>query len=255
MTTRLTMAVALLLSSWPICFAALPGAAAEPNVNPRAIANACSNRESAGVLRQKLLAPIREEILRRTSPEAVTVEEDDLEIQSCLPEDSADFAFTVKHAEYDAVRDVTVFWLASSQRGNTRPALMITVHKRREVKVTVARHDVRSGQAVSAADFAESTRSSGNLLAPASQLWQAAGNRISAEPKKAETKTNPRPSLLVKVGVPAELLIRGKNFQGRMSVIPLESGSNGDELRVRDPASRKILRAKVTSVNQVEEDF
>ena len=218
---------------------------------------ACGDGARSAALRQRMLGVIQQEVTRRTAPDTVMVEEQDLEIQACPQQGLVDSEFVIKEAEYDAARDITVFWLASSQKGNVLPPLIVTVHTRRSMKMMVANRDLRSGQAVSKNDFVETTQSSGNILVPAARLWGTISNPTSTDQaaKKPTVKDNPTAVLLVKVGMPAELVVLGKNFRGSMTVIPLESGGRGEELRVRDPGTRNVLRARVTSINQLEEIF
>ncbi len=250
--SRLTKRLWVLLA----CLVALPCPAAQPaaNLAPDAAgAGACGDLVRMIVWKQKILGTVQQEVSRRTAPDAVTVEEKDLQIQTCPRQD--DSGFVIKSAEYDAARDVTMFYLASSEKGNL-PPFMVRVSKQREIKVTVARRDIRSGQAVSANDFAEVTRTSGNLLAPAARLTAGLSDTVLADPStKTASKLRTSSALLVKVGMPCVLSLQGKNFKGMMTVFPLDSGKLGDEVRVRDPGSQKILRATVTSANQLEEIF
>jgi len=133
------------------------------------------------VLKQRILGAIREEVRRRTSPDPVTIEEQDLQIQACPP--AMDSELVIKRAEYDAVRDITVFYLAVSESGNI-PPLIVTVNKQRSIRVLVAKRDVHSGQAVSMSDFVEATRSSGSVLLPAAELWAELMN--SAAPSRRQ---------------------------------------------------------------------
>jgi len=243
-----------------MCLLTLPCQAAEPTANLKAHFNdssACGDGLLSKALRQKILGTIREEVRRRTAPDSVTVDDQELQLQACPPPVLAGSDLVIKEAEYDAARDLTVFWLASSPRGNSLPPLIATVHKQRSRTVLVARHDVRSGQAVSMNDFVETAQSSGNLLLPSAQLWGAVPNASRPVPatQNAAPKTTPNAALLVKVGMPSELVLLGKKFRGSMTVIPLESGRLGDEVRVRDPGTRNIRRAKVISINQLEETF
>jgi flagella basal body P-ring formation protein FlgA len=213
----------------------------------------CGDRERTQVLKQKILEPIREEVRRRTSPDPVTVEEQDLRIQACPP--SGEFDFVIQRAEYDATRDVTVFYLASTQRGSV-PPLLVTVNKQRSIKVLVVKRDLRSGQAVGVNDLVESTQSSGNLLVRAAALLPALPDSVSSDSAtRLAPKRKPNAALLVKVGMPSVLLVQGRNFRGSMTVVPLDSGRLGDEVRVRDPGTQNILRATVTDKNQLEEIF
>ena len=240
------------------CFVALPSQAAQPAVNltgSLTTAGACGDPARMAVLKQKILAAIRAEVLRRTSPEAVTVEESDLQIQACPAQMFFDSDFVIGRAEYDGVRDVTVFLLSPLQANNV-PPLIVAVHKQRSMSVFVARHDLRSGQIVSMDDVAPITQSSGNVLLPTARLWTAGTNEARTDQiTKGPSTANSHSPLLVKRGMPSELVVRGKNFKGSMIVIPLESGRLGEELRVRDPGTQNILRATVSNVNQLEQTF
>ena len=238
------------------CLLVLPCPAAQPAANVMGDftpIGACDDPARTTALKQRILAAIRQEVLRRTSPDLVTVEEQDLQIQACPHQVDSDFV--IKEAVYDAARDVTVFYLTSSQRENI-PPLIVTVHKQRSIRVMVAKRDLRSGQAVSMNDLDEITQSSGNLLEPAARLLTGLPDpgRTDAATKPA-SKCRPNSALLVRVGIPSVLFVRGRNFKGRMTVVPLDSGRLGDEIRVRDPGTQNTLRATVTSTNQLEEIF
>jgi flagella basal body P-ring formation protein FlgA len=238
------------------CLLVLPCPAAQPATSPSGdftTLGACGDLVRSLILKQRILGAIQEEVSRRTSPDTVTIEEQDLQIQACPRQ--VDTEFVIKRAEYDAARDVTVFYLASAQQGNI-PPLIVTVNKQRSVRVMVAKRDVHSGQIASMNDFVEATRSSGNLLLNAAGLSAAVPNPVRTDPvTRPALKTKPNSALLVKVGMPSELVLRGKNFTGGMTVIPLDSGRLGDEVRVRDPATQNILRATVTNINRLEEIF
>jgi len=238
------------------CLLLFPGAAAQPA--PSLLGDftdrgACGDPARMMVLKQRILGAIREEVRRRTSPDPVMIEEQDLQIQACPP--AMDSELVIKGAEYDAVRDITVFYLAVSESGNI-PPLIVTVNKQRSIRVLVSKRDVHSGQAVSMNDFVEATRSSGNVLLPAAELRAELMNSArNLPPAKSGAKSIPNSPLLVKVGMPSVLFLTGKNFKGRMTVVPLESGRLGDEVRVRDLGTQNILRATVTNTNQLEEIF
>lgn len=243
-----------------LCLLTLPCRAAEPapNLTGQFVGkDGCGDAARFNALKQRIMGTIQQEVIRRTAPDMITVEEQDLQIQTCPPQGAVDSEFVIKAAEYDAARDITVFWLASSQRGNVLPPLIVTVHKQRCVKIMVAKRDLRSGQVVSMNDFVETTQSSGNVLVPAVRLWGTIPSPAATDPapQKPAIKTRSNSVMLVKVGTPAELVVTGKNFKGSMTVIPLESGGRGEELRVRDPGTRNILRARVTSTNQLEGIF
>ena len=50
---------------------------------------------------------------------------------------------------------------------------------------------------------------------------------------------------LVKTGVESSLVIEGSDYRITSTVIPLEAGALGDQIRVRDPVRRRVLTAQV----------
>lgn len=246
----------LIICTWLVT---LPCRSAEPaaNLTGTPTTSSCGNTEVSKALRQTILGTIQDEVSRRTAPEPVTIEETDLQLQVCPQPGLVDSRPVIKNAEYDASRDVTLFWLGSAMKDSKLPPLIVAVHKQRSAKVLIARHSVRGGQAVSMSDFVEVTQSSGNLLSPGAQLWGANTEAPLAQTsiRKPDSARLPKAPVLVKVGVPAELVLSGQNFRGRMMVIPTGSGRMGDELRVRDPGTRNILRARVAGANQLEAIF
>jgi len=53
------------------------------------------------------------------------------------------------------------------------------------------------------------------------------------------------PEVLVKAGVPTQLVIEGADYRLTSTVIPLQPGALGQEVRARDPLTQKILSAQV----------
>jgi hypothetical protein len=51
--------------------------------------------------------------------------------------------------------------------------------------------------------------------------------------------------MLVKAGVPTQLVIEGADYRLTSTVIPLQPGALGQEVRARDPLTQKILSAQV----------
>jgi hypothetical protein len=53
------------------------------------------------------------------------------------------------------------------------------------------------------------------------------------------------PEMLVKAGVPTQLVIEGADYRLTSTVIPLQPGALGQEVHARDPLTHKILSAQV----------
>jgi len=114
-----------------LCLGVPPGQAAVPPTNLQsrpADASACGDPARSRVLKQRILVPIREEVLRRTAPNAVTVEERDLQIQTCPQQDAAESEFTVKGEEYAADRHGSQAAKPESAGGNARPSQRSSRH-------------------------------------------------------------------------------------------------------------------------------
>lgn len=55
----------------------------------------------------------------------------------------------------------------------------------------------------------------------------------------------PRSEALVKPGQPVRLVIQGEDYRITTTVMPLEQGMMGQEIRVRDPLTKRIFQAQV----------
>jgi hypothetical protein len=53
------------------------------------------------------------------------------------------------------------------------------------------------------------------------------------------------PEMLVKAGIPTQLVIEGADYRLTSTVIPLQAGALGQEIHARDPLTHKILSAQV----------
>lgn len=58
-------------------------------------------------------------------------------------------------------------------------------------------------------------------------------------------KPSAGPEMLVKAGVPTQLVIEGADYRLTSTVIPLQPGALGQEIHARDPLTHKILSAQV----------
>jgi hypothetical protein len=73
-----------------------------------------------------------------------------------------------------------------------------------------------------------------------------ANESLTAWRAKASAPAAPHPSLRLRAGQVVVLPIRDAGFQAYISVVCLENGVSGGEIRVRDPINGKIHRARVT---------
>jgi Chaperone for flagella basal body P-ring formation len=87
----------------------------------------------------------------------------------------------------------------------------------------------------------------GNLKGATTPVRHSAQAAVGAQKASIGPGVAPGAVLLVSAGVAARLLIEGANYRITSTVVPLQSGSLGQTIRVRDPVTRKILNVKVAA--------
>ena len=65
----------------------------------------------------------------------------------------------------------------------------------------------------------------------------------------------PRPPVLAKPGTPATLVMLGQNVRITTTVDPLQPGSKGQRILVRDPATARVMNAEVVDEGLLQTGF
>ena len=64
-----------------------------------------------------------------------------------------------------------------------------------------------------------------------------------------------KPPVLAKPGKPATLVMLGQNVRITTTVVPLQPGSKGQRILVRDPATARVMTAEVVDEGLLQTSF
>jgi hypothetical protein len=156
---------------------------------------------------------------------------EDLRIQSSVPVVRNDLGLQVKRIGFDPIRRETVFKLWTS---NEPQYLPFNVTTRQAPRTWGFTHDLNLGKVVD--------RSKGSLQGDSA---------IGRGKNQAESHL----PVLAKPGRPATLIMSGQNMRITTTVVPLQPGSKGQCIRVRDPATARIMTAEVVDEGLLRANF
>ncbi len=151
----------------------------------------------------------------------------DLRIQSSLPDLDGDMGLEVKSIGYDPIRRETVFELWASHEPQYLP-----------FKVTT-RIDPQSL----------------GLSSVMVGLPDDSSGSVSAVKGKDAGRSVPKPPVLARPGTPATLVMLGQNLRVTLSVEPLQPGTKGQCIRVRDLSTSRVMNAQVIDEGLLEASF
>ncbi len=159
----------------------------------------------------------------------------------------------VTRIELDPLRKETRFRLWTSKEPTILP-FWVTVAHDVKVPTLVARHDMPAGKEAQATDFQVEERAGtpgGQRLLAASDLagMQARAPVRSGQPVIRSMFTR---VVLVEAGKPARLVAEGAHFRISTTVIPLQAGVMGQQIRVRDAETQHILSAEVVARGELK---
>lgn len=184
----------------------------------------------------ELLQAIRLRLGAQATPDSVNWSPSDLKLSAPVYVTLDDPGLEVTRIELDPLRRWTKFRLWTSKEPSILPFWVTLAH---DVKVPtlVARHDMPAGREVQAADFQVEERASTpdgqNLLATSERM----GLQVRAPVKSGQvvSRSMLTPVVLVEPGRPAKLVLEGAHFRISTTVIPLQAGALGQQIRVREP--------------------
>jgi len=173
--------------------------------------------------RQEVFTAIRDGLAKRGIPPSTALRPEDLSVQAAVPALRDDLGLEITRIGYDAIRGKTVFDLWSRNEPQYLP-----------FRVTTSRAPGSGGLTV---------------VAPISRPRRASANGVlGGEPLLPPS----RPSALARPGHPATLIMLGRNLRITATVVPLQPGSKGDCILVRDLATARILHAEVVGDGLLE---
>ena len=145
---------------------------------------------------------------------------EDLNIQSLVPVLMVDMGLQVKRIGFDPIRRETVFELWTSHEPQYLPFEVTT------------RRDPRSW---------------GLTPPPEWNLGDLGGEPRTGSPATGQqvSRAGSKSPVLAKPGRPATLVMLGQNVRITTTVVPLQPGSKGQCILVRDPTTARVMTAEV----------
>jgi flagella basal body P-ring formation protein FlgA len=159
----------------------------------------------------------------------------------------------VTQIEFDSLHRRTTFRLWTSKEPQNLP-FYITLSSRLKFPALVATRDLAPGEVARASDFAVATRArseNASLEPPAAASLVGLEARQPVRAGDVVERSMFAPELMAQPGLPAKLTIAGNGFRIETTVIPLERGYYGQQIRVRDPDTRRVMAAEVVGKGQL----
>ena len=201
----------------------------------------------------ELLRAIRLRLGAQDTPDTANWSPNDLKLSTPVYVTLDDPGLEVTRIELDPLRRQTKFRLWTSKEPSTLPFWVTLVHDLK-APTLVARHDIPAGREAQAADFQVEERAA----APDRQRPLAASDltglqaRAPVKSGQEVTRSMLTPVVLVEPGRPAKLVAEGAHFRISTTVIPLQAGALGQQIRVREVDSQHILSAEVVGRGELK---
>jgi hypothetical protein len=185
-------------------------------------------REVRPISRAEIFRAIQNELAQKGIPNHGGLRPEDLKIQSSLPAESADLGLQVKRIGFDPIRREVVFELWASHEPQFLPFAVTT------------RRDPRSWGFSAAPQW-------GNADGRSRDKNSAVGQN--------ERRTAPKLPVLAKPGQPATLVMLGQNVRITTSADPLQPGTKGQRILVRESSTARVMSAQVIDEGLLETSF
>ena len=177
--------------------------------------------------RREIFQAIQDDLARREISGRRELRPEDLNIQSSVPVLKVDTGLKVKRIGFDPFRRVVVFELWASQEPQFLPFEVTTRRDPRSWGLT-------SGSAWGLAE---------------------AGGELGIKTGQEASRVRSKPPVLAKPGTPATLVMQGQNMRITTTVVPLEPGSKGQTIRVRDVVTARVMTAEVVDEGLLRTSF
>jgi len=184
-----------------------------------------TRREPRPLSRREIFQAIQNDLAQRGISDRGELRPEDLKIQSPVPAIKVDMGLKVKKIDYDPIRRETVFEIWASHVPQYLP---FTVTTRRDPQIWGLALHLAWKPGESGGDFPTESPTT--------------GHGVSQATSKAP--------VLAKPGRPATLVILGQNVRITTTVVPLQPGSKGQRILVRESTTARVMTAEV-----VEEDL
>ena len=196
---------------------------------------------------EEILKAIRVALQRNGSGDTVLLSGDDLQLAAPIVVTQDDPGLKVTQIKFDPLRQQTRFRLWPSKEHKAL-AFYVMVRVRTTSPVVVARRNLRPGEETSEADFRVERRAeTHNFHLPPVTPEELAGHRPRRQIKGGQIVKPGMfyPLVLVEPGKLATMVVDGNGFRISTTVLPLQSGVRGQQIRVRNLNTQRILLAEV----------
>ncbi len=182
-----------------------------------------SSRSTYAISRREIFRAVQAELSRRKILNRTDLHPEDLIVQAALPVLLLGESLEIKTVRYDPYRRAVILELWAPQLPQIPPT-EITVKDKPEFIAAIA--------------------------SKAEELSFTAGAVV--EIPHTDRLVAHRLVFLTKPGTPATLVILGQNLRITVSVLPLQSGSRGQSILVRDVENGRVMRGKVMDQNLLQ---
>jgi len=179
------------------------------------------------VSRREIFQAIQNDLARKGLSGRAELRAEDLKIQSSLPVVNDQMGLEVKRVGYDPIRRETVFELWASHEPQYLPFEVTT------------RRDPQSLGIGSSWD-----RTPLDAIRGVRPTISQGGGRVAA-----------KPLVLAKPGAPATLIMLGQNVRITTTVVPLQPGTQGQRILVRDLSTSRVISAEVVGEGLLQTSF
>jgi len=197
---------------------------------PSEESEAIRRREPRPLSRREIFQVIQNHLAQMGNSNRRGLRPEDLKIQSSVPALKVDMGLEVKRIGFDPIRHETVFELWTSHEPQYLPFEVTT------------RRDPRSW---------------GFSPRPEWNMGEADGPSRNGNPTMglAMNRARSKPPVLAKPGRPATLVMLGPNVRITTTVVPLQPGSKGQCILVRDPSTARVMKAEVVDEGLLRTSF
>jgi hypothetical protein len=207
--------------------------------------------------RGEIFRAIRDDLARKGIRESGDLRPEDLKIQFAAPVSGEDAGLQVKEIGFDPIRRETIFELWTSREPQLLPFQVATRWDRQRVG-SVPRHDKKAEDVMGSANLPARQYSGSAGWTPTqvtSAVMPGSRARGSAQTGRGLVPARFRPPVLARPGWPATLVVLGRNFRITTTVIPLQPGSKGQCILVRNTATERVIPAEVVAEGLLRTSF
>jgi Chaperone for flagella basal body P-ring formation len=226
-------------------------------VQTSTVENANPQHAARNLSRQEIFQAIHDDLARRGTRESGKLRPADLKIQLSVPVASKDAGLRVKEIGFDPIRHETIFELWTSKEPRLLP-FHVATRWDPEALGLVLGDDLKPEERSNPADHPAQTTGSGtggvrkgvtSTVLPWPRPYESAHTGQGPETRKV------RPPTLAVAGRPATLIILGHNLRITTTVIPLQPGTKGQCIRVRDASSARVMTGEVVAEGLLQTSF